>query len=169
MGTASSVYVSETPLKCFWARSTSCRCSTPAETESMVTSQGTHAQGEDPTSHLAGRRQKENRTSGQGEGRESARRTPPHGQGKHLRVEQHPSPQPQGSSCMLRLKVGPHVMRSHPHQGRDGGSLGTRPPVLLCPSGPSSSRWGLLPCGRWQMRGHKEVLLQGRDQLQVRL
>lgn len=46
MGTASSVYVPEMLLKCFWARSSNCRCSTPAETDSSVTGQpGSQAQG----------------------------------------------------------------------------------------------------------------------------
>lgn len=82
VGTVSSSYASETLLKCFWARSSSCRCSTPAETEGAVMGraagakaqgQGDHAQAEDPTSDLGGRWRKEDTTSGQGQGRESSR------------------------------------------------------------------------------------------------
>ena len=77
VGTASSAYVPERLQKCFWARSSSCRCSTPAKTDGRVTGQpgpkaqgrGDHTQAEDPMSCLDGKHQKEDVTSGQGEGR----------------------------------------------------------------------------------------------------
>ena len=149
VGTASSSYVPESPLKCFWARSSSCRCSSPAEMDSVLTGQPgptRHTEAQDPVSCLDGRTPK---TGHQDQVREEE---PPqtHSSSAAGRADPQGPTAPTTSATRkqqtsARLKDGPSrdalSPAPHTHTHTRLVPLGMRPPVLPRPSSPSSSRF----------------------------